>query len=224
MAAADQRALNCNELVMKNLKKLFATMLCLVTVLCTTATAFAAEAKPESATASDPVVAEVTIFSTADPKGSSSLVNDSGHSFISVKNISSSTIGVGKMNVGLGYEITLGTWGNIKQHTGVWYNIESYVMNNIGSYDYLVSLTTTITHSKLDLLNVAIVYTNGWSIGALCSPAAAKLWNTVSDTKLSDGTPSMPKPGTQHWQGRCSARAVPYSKTDTPRQPKPTRY
>lgn len=96
------------------------------------------------------------------------------------------------MNVGPGHEITLGTWGNIKQHTGMWYNIEAYAMNNIGSYDNLVSLTTTITQSKLDLLNVAIVYTNGWSIGAPCSSAAAKLWNTVSDIKLSEGTPSTP--------------------------------
>lgn len=175
---------------MKNLKKLFATMLCLVTVLCTTATAFAAEAQPESATASDPVVAEVTIFSTTGPDDGSS-INTSGHSWIAVKNISSSTIGVGKMNVGPGLEITLGTWGNINQHRGMWYNIESYAANH-GAYSGRASLTTTITQSKLDLLNVAIVYTNGWSLGAPCSSAAAKLWNTVSDIRLSNGTPSTP--------------------------------
>lgn len=175
---------------MKKLKKLVAAMLCLVTVLCTTATAFAAEAHPESVTASDPVVAEVTIFSSTG--NDDSFINLNGHAFISVKNISSSTITVGKMNVGPGLEITLGTRGNAEQHTGMWYNVESYKINKLGSYPGRASLTTKITQSDLNLLNVAIVYTNGWSIGAPCSSAAVKLWNTVSDIKLSDGTPSTP--------------------------------
>lgn len=171
---------------MKKLKKLVAAMLCLVTVLCTTATAFAAEAPM----ASDPAIAEVTIFSTT---GDNTIgpINISGHSFIHVKNISTETITVGGLSLGPDIEITFGTFGNIEQHKGMWYNIEAQSAQT-GGVDGRVSLTTEITKSGLTKLNNAISANDKWSYLAPCSTAAVNIWNAISDTKLSAGTPSTP--------------------------------
>ncbi len=171
---------------MKKLKKLVAAMLCLVTVLCTTATAFAAEAPMASIAASDPVVGELTIFSASTPgyEGSSGL-NTSGHAFVSFKNTTDNTIKIGGMNVGPGFEITMGTWGNLEQHTGTWYNYESYRINVKGDYSNRASVTTDVKESQLWLLNSTIDYNDTWAYTRNCTAFAIAVWNSVSSDSFS---------------------------------------
>ena len=71
---------------------------------------------------SSSAVAIMRIFAIND--GGRSSFNTSGHAFLSIKNISSSTITVGGLSVGSGKTVTVGTWGNKNEHTGLWYNLE----------------------------------------------------------------------------------------------------
>lgn len=135
-------------------------------------------------------VGELTIFAAND--GSSSSLSTSGHAFISFKNTSGSNITVGGLSVKNTHEITIGTWGNKSQHKGIWYNLESYFVNNVSAYSNRVSLTTNVTQANIDTINSLISSNDKWSATNNCSSFATKIWNSVSSTTLSAGTPNTP--------------------------------
>ena len=66
-------------------------------------------------------VAELIVYST---------VSDT-HSFILVKNLTGKNLKVGHYTIKGKNSLSLGTWGTIKQHSGLWYNIE------ISNYVYI---------------------------------------------------------------------------------------
>ncbi|MGN1343403.1 MAG: hypothetical protein ACI4U3_02405 [Traorella sp.] len=120
-----------------------------------------------------PIIASVTIYSTIN--------ND--HSWLVIKNVSGSTIQVGKMTVINGDSVSIGTFGNISQHKGIWYNIELAL--SVSTY---VSITRTIeSTSILNTLNNKINSKDSWSITNTCSKFAATVWNSVFDDKVSTG-------------------------------------
>lgn len=164
-------------------KKLFALFLAVCVVFSCSVTAFAAE--PRATT-----VGTLTIFASND--GGSSSWNTSGHAFISFKNTSSSSITVGGLSVGAGHEITIGTWGNKSGHVGIWYNLESYFVNNQDSYSNRVSLSMSVTQANVDTINTLISKNDSWSALNNCSSFAVKIWNAVSSKTLSAGTPNTP--------------------------------
>lgn len=96
------------------------------------------------------------------------------------------------MNVGSGHEITIGTWGNKSQHQGIWYNLESYFVNNNSAYGNRVSLSMSVTQSDIDTINSIISNNDKWSLTNNCSSFAVKVWNSVSSTTLSAGSPNTP--------------------------------
>ena len=124
-----------------------------------------------------PVIASVTIYSTIN--------ND--HSWLVVTNLSGNSILVGKKTVSNGDSVSIGTFGNISQHKGVWYNIE--LVLSVSTY---VSMTRTIeTTSDLNILNNKINSKDSWSITNTCSTFAANVWNSVFDDTVTVGiTPS----------------------------------
>lgn len=141
-------------------------------------------------------VASVRIF--ADPTqsniGSSGLSIDVGtHAWITVSNISNSTITVGKFNVAAGKTMALGTWGNKAEHTGLWYNLESYLISKNSAYGGRVSLRVDITQANLTTLNKHMVGYDKWSITTNCSSFAVSSWNKVCSTTLSAGVINTPK-------------------------------
>ena len=141
----------------KHFKKLVSLVLSLIMVVGMSVTTFAAEVQPAATT-----VGTLTIFSSND--GGSSSWDTSGHAFIAFKNSSSSSIRVGGLNVGAGHEITFGTWGNKSQHTGIWYNLESYFANNASAYGNRVSLSMSVTQSNIDTINDIISKNDKWSL------------------------------------------------------------
>lgn len=123
-------------------------------------------------------IAEVTIYSTIN--------ND--HSWLVVKNTSGSSIYVGKRYISHGDSISIGTFGNISQHKGIWYNIE--LVYSVSTY---VSITREIkTTSQLNTFNNTINSRDSWSIiNNTCSTFAASVWNSVFNDTVSVGiTPS----------------------------------
>lgn len=153
------------------------------------------EASSTYATTSSPV-ATVRVF--ADPSsstiGSSGLSIDVGtHAFITVSNISTSNITVGKFSISPGKTMSLGTWGNKSEHTGLWYNLESYFIKNNSAYGNRVSLRVDIDSSNLSTLNTHMVGYDKWSATNNCSSFAVTSCNKVSSTKLSARVLNTPK-------------------------------
>ncbi len=138
----------------------------------------------------DPIVGELTIFASND--GGSSAINISGHAFLMFKNVSSSAIKIGGLTVAANKTITFGTWGNKSQHTGIWYNLESYLVIQQGAYSNRVSLTTYISESQISSLNSLISSNDKWSLTNNCSSFAVKIWNTFSSKSLDAGTVNTP--------------------------------
>jgi len=141
-------------------------------------------------------VAAVRIF--ADPTrstiGSSGLEIDLGtHAWITVSNISDSTITVGKFKVAAGKTMALGTWGNKSEHKGLWYNLESYLIKNNSAYSTRYSLKVEISSSSLSTLNTHVIGYDKWSYTTNCSSFAVTSWNKVCSTKLSAGVVNTPK-------------------------------
>ncbi|NOY35832.1 MAG: hypothetical protein GXP44_02850 [bacterium] len=143
--------------------------------------------------------AVITIFADATSDGSGSS-GGSGfgfgtHAFITVKNVSSGNIQVGKFsNIAPGKTMSLGTWGNKSEHTGLWYNLESYFIQSYGYYSNRVSTSYIMTASELANLNSYIINNDYWSLLTNCSSFAASAWNSAVDPSysLSAGTPNTP--------------------------------
>lgn len=137
---------------------------------------------------------KLTLF-TYDGKGEShfALMN-LGHSFLSVENLSDEEITVGKMTVGAGEEIALGTW-SVKAHFGLWYNLEGNYSKDYNKYDGRISVSIGLTLDDLAKVNEYIEDNDHWGVYKNCSYFALNLYNLVaSDSEYID-TPLIYTPG-----------------------------
>lgn len=134
----------------------------------------------------DPV-AKVTVFS--DPNGtaysSGHEINTGSHAFISVKNISSSSIVVGNLTVPVGKTITVGTWGNKGDETGrdqgLWYGLEArFIATQANVYTGRISISLDVDEDGLSQLSKCIRQYDDWSLGNNCSSFARAAWNVVA--------------------------------------------
>ena len=68
-------------------------------------------------------VALLRVYARAEDRGDAS-INSSGHSFLSVRNVSDHDIEVGGLRIAPNTEMTFSPRGNRWEHTGIWYNLE----------------------------------------------------------------------------------------------------
>ena len=102
-------------------------------------------------------VAVLRIYTMSDDKGDAS-INASGHAFVSVTNVSDSDIAVGGLLIAPGKSLTIGTRGNRNEHSGIWYELESYYMYYIPDYYYhLYAMQTSLDADQLAVLNAFAV-------------------------------------------------------------------
>lgn len=97
---------------------------------------------------------------------------------------------MGGLNVGPGHEITFGVWGSkpdgyttdpdIGWHKGIWYNLESYLINNYNDMRGRVSLTMYLTMENVNTINDLIKNNDTWWPHINCSTFATKVWNSVA--------------------------------------------
>ena len=100
-------------------------------------------------------MAVLRIYTMSDDKGDAS-INASGHAFVSVTNVSDSDIAVGGLLIAPGKSLTIGTRGNRNEHSGIWYELESYYMYYIPDYYYhLYAMQTSLDADQLAVLNRA---------------------------------------------------------------------
>ena len=83
------------------------------------------------------------------------------------------------------------SYTHLSQHTGIWYNLESYFANNASAYGNRVSLSMSVTQSNIDTINDIISKNDKWSLTNNCSSFAVKVWNSVSSKTLSAGIPNL---------------------------------
>lgn len=164
-----------------------------------------------AASAAEPrvaVVGQLTIFSykgnSEGFSGGSLGYVDSGHAFLSFKNTSSQAIKIGGLNVGPGHEITFGLWGSKPAgfttdpdngwHKGIWYNLESYLINNYNDMRGRVSLTMYLTMDNVNTINDFIKSCDTWWYDSNCSTFAMVVWNSVAPAGwiVSAGSPNLP--------------------------------
>ncbi|MFJ7917286.1 MULTISPECIES: hypothetical protein [unclassified Lysinibacillus] len=133
-------------------------------------------------------VAGLTIYASSDADNGSSIPSTSGHAWITVSNYKSTSISVGKLSGIAQYKlISVGTWGNKSEHTGLWYGLESKFVSQ-GAYSNRVSLSMDLTQAQLDTINSKIINGDSWSTLNNCSSFAVDVWNSVSSVKLSAGS------------------------------------
>ena len=137
-------------------------------------------------------VAVLRIYTMSDDKGDAT-INASGHAFVSVTNVSDSDIAVGGLLIAPGKSLIIGTRGNRNEHSGIWYELESYYMYYIPDYYYhLYAMQTSLDADQLAVLNRGLSRADHWSAYYNCSAFSEAVWNSVCTDTLSAGRPFSP--------------------------------
>ena len=131
--------------------------------------------------------------SRADDHGDVPL-NTSGHSFLTITNVSEQDINVGGLLIAPDTSITVSTRGNRCEHSGIWYNLEGYYKYylNASYYQNLYGIQVSLDQSQLDTVNQALANADHWSAIYNCTSFSAGLWNAVCSDTLCAGVPETP--------------------------------
>ena len=133
-------------------------------------------------------VALLRIYARAEDRGDAS-INSSGHSFLSVRNVSDHDIEVGGLRIAPDTEMTFSPRGNRWEHTGIWYNLEGYYKYYLSNsyYQNLYGIQVSLDQSQLDTMNQNLAKADHWSAVYNCSAFSTGLWNSVCSDTLSAG-------------------------------------
>lgn len=121
-------------------------------------------------------------------------LNTSGHSFLTITNVSEQDINVGGLLIAPDTSITVSTRGNRCEHSGIWYNLEGYYKYylNASYYQNLYGIQVSLDQSQLDTVNQALANADHWSAIYNCTSFSAGLWNAVCSDTLCAGVPETP--------------------------------
>ena len=109
-------------------------------------------------------VALLRIYARAEDRGDAS-INSSGHSFLSVRNVSDHDIEVGGLRIAPDTEMTFSPRGNRWEHTGIWYNLEGYYKRYLADsyYQNIYAVQTSLDQGQLDVVNRNLAKSDHWS-------------------------------------------------------------
>lgn len=156
---------------MKNIKKIIAIIMVIVTLLsCFT---FVASAEGEKA-AEEEYVATVYVCQEMQPP------YVMGHTWLYFVNLTNHEITVGVYPLPKGQAVSVGTYGlSIKGGRGLYYNIEGYRYNNPTKEKDFVCLKKNVTQKQLDTMSGQITRHGVWSFLLNCSFAPFMVWDSV---------------------------------------------
>ena len=161
-------------------------------------------------------IAKLIIFSTTTAQ---IIPASLGHSWFVIENYKSTSLRIGHCNIGGKRKMTIGTWGNIKQHKGIWYNMEAF----INDFPEHVSAGKELTQSDVDKLNTAINSLDKWTIYFNCAFFTTKVWNSVAKTQLTHSNNNAGTPLPQNLARSIKANLT-YYKTNRSIEPKGRDY
>ncbi len=165
---------------MKKIKKLLCAVLAVLVIISSFAVvSFAAEGD----------VARMTVISCTTN------VDILGHSWVYIENLTDEPLIVGLYELPGGEGVSIGTG---KYHrgngAGIYYNVESYLINNLDSAKGRYSLSIEINAEQLKKVSDTINANNRWKVHFNCSNFAEKVFNSAGERKVySLGTPSFLK-------------------------------
>lgn len=115
------------------------------------------------------------------------IVRNPGHVWIYVENLTNKSLKVGAYTLGKKDGVSVGTFGPTRYDGyGIYYNVESYCQTEYGMSGYR-TLTEDVTASELETLSNGILsYRNSWSPFRNCIAFASRMWNLVSEKRLSN--------------------------------------
>ena len=184
----------------KTLRTLFAV---LALTLCLCLPAFAQEAKPaQPAAKEDKTVTDLTGRDAflRDVKGFTTnfggpyvFEQASRKSPADIYGAAPAEGSVAVLLIAPGKSLTIGTRGNRNEHSGIWYELESYYMYYIPDYYYhLYAMQTSLDADQLAVLNRGLSRADHWSAYYNCSAFSEAVWNSVCADTLSAGRPFSP--------------------------------
>ena len=147
-----------------------------------------------SAEPAEGAVALLRVYARAEDRGDAS-INSSGHSFLSVRNVSDHDIEVGGLRIAPDTEMTFSPRGNRWEHTGIWYNLEGYYKRYLADsyYQNIYAVQTSLDQGQLDVVNRNLAKSDHWSAYFNCAAFTESMWNAVCADTLSAGQPYTPE-------------------------------
>lgn len=122
----------------------------------------------------------LTIFADNGDSDSKFLFKQYGHAFLTITNVGTRSFIVGDRQVQPDETITIGLWP-IKEHFGVWFNLESNYINEYNKYSQRVSISIGIDLKDIDKITELIDENDKWNVFFNCSKFAVKTWNLVAE-------------------------------------------
>lgn len=136
-----------------------------------------------SSLSSTETVVEVGFHTSDGSSDRKFLLLNLGHAFLSFKNLTDQDLMIGEYVLSPDEEITVGLWSILGKY-GVWYNVESYLYNNLDRYQDLVSTSIKIDQSTLNDVNEYINSDPIWYIVYNCSSFVTEVLNIVTGSDL----------------------------------------
>ncbi len=124
-------------------------------------------------------VCRINLFASSGSYDKTPLIPNLGHSFISVENISGGDIAVGEYILCQGEEITLGVWP-ISGNFGLWYNLESGLINSSDKYSDRVSVSFLLDRDRLTAVNRLLADEPRWTPLYNCSDFTLDVYNIIT--------------------------------------------
>lgn len=136
-------------------------------------------------------VAVMRLYARTDETNSS--MNITGHSFLVVENVSDTAQTVGGMTLAPGTCISMGTYGNKREHAGLWFGLESYLhTTEQRPFSDCISIQTSLDAAQLDTLNQNLLRADHWSSLHNCASFVIAMWNAVCADTVEPAQPFCP--------------------------------
>lgn len=124
-------------------------------------------------------ICRINLFTSSGSYDKRFLMLNFGHSFISIENLSNKQILIGEYLLDIDEEITISIWP-ITSYKGVWYNLESSLINNTNKYSDRISVSFDVNEGTLDEINLFLKESKSWSIFYNCSGFTLDIYNIIT--------------------------------------------
>ena len=130
------------------------------------------------------IVCVVRIYSDSSASESSSNPSDTGHTFLTFLNTTTSNITVGRHTVAPNKMVSIGKFGKFDEYKGAFYNVETSRKERKNWYTGAKSIYMELTASQLQTISTYLKNNqSGYSlIGNNCSTYAVRAWNSLLST------------------------------------------
>lgn len=123
-------------------------------------------------------VCRINLFSSPGNYQKNFLLMNLGHAFVTIENMDQQSIMIGNYCLAENEEISMSIWP-ISGHFGVWYNIESKMVNTSKKYNDRISISFELDSNMLNEINEYLKTNPKWHIGYNCSNFVLKIYNIV---------------------------------------------